>query len=228
MFKNVHKVTITDWFASAEITARMLRTLDRIGPGGVIIADLYRRDYYATHSRTLDPASQTSFIVYGYYDLVHDLEMHTEECGGGDVDRGWEELVPAVDCTVWERLDDEVEDIAATGFVVTRMRQTMHKLGFDLTAGPFYYGRYARRGDYTSPVTRMVRDRYAYRTDPAITVTVKSPADEKTGALSSITISDNGSHVTGWPTRMRNQFATGPNAHRTRDAVEAYLRRTRP
>jgi hypothetical protein len=222
VFKDVPNVTIADWFASAEITSRMLRTLDRIGPGGVIIADLYRRDYYATHSRTLDPASQTHFIVFGYHELVFNLDLYADGYG----DRAWEELVPAVDCTVWDCLDQTVEDITATGFVVTRMRQHMQRYGFDLTAAPRYYHRFASDD---SPLTPMrVGDLYTDRANPNITVTVKSPTDEKTGALSSITIRDNGSHVTGWPTRMHNQFRTGPNAHQVREAIKAYLRRTRP
>ncbi|MEU5858746.1 hypothetical protein ABZ799_25780 [Nocardiopsis dassonvillei] len=216
-------MTIADWFASAEITTRMLRTLGRIGPGGVIIADLYRRDYYATHSRTLDPGSQTSFIVYGYHDLAADMAEYTEEYG----DRVWEELVPAVDCAVWECMDELIEGVTGTGFVVTRMRQTMQRYGFDLTCSPYYYDRRAHPDDHASPATQMVRDRYAYRADPAITVTVKSPTDEKARELSLITISDGDRHVTGWPTSMRTQFRTGPNAHRVREAIEAYLRRTR-
>ncbi|MFD6949827.1 hypothetical protein A6A08_21170 [Nocardiopsis sp. TSRI0078] len=223
MFENVPNVTVSDWFASAEITSRMLRTLNNIGPGGVIIADLYRRDYYATHSRTLNHASQTSFIVYGYHDLAADMAEYTEEYGN----RAWEELVPAVDCTVWECLDEMAEDLAGPRWVLTRMRQTMHELGFDLTSAPYYYDRYASPGDCASPTTRMVRDRYACRAHPALTVTVKSPVDEKTGALSLIRISDGDRHVTGWPARMRTQFTTGPNAHRVREAIEAYLRRTR-
>jgi hypothetical protein len=224
VFKDVPNVTIADWFVSAEITPRMLRTLDRIGPGGVIIADLYRRDYYTTHSRTLDPGSQTHFIVYGYHDLAADMAEYTEEYG----DRVWEELVPAVDCTAWECMDETLKDVTGTGFVVTRMRQHMQRHGFDLTGAPHYYSRYASPGDYANPTTRMVKDLYTYRADPAITVTVKSPTDEKTGELSLITISDGDRHVTGWPTSMRTQFRTGPNAHRTREAIEAYLRRTRP
>ncbi|WP_435112365.1 hypothetical protein [Nocardiopsis synnemataformans] len=217
-------MTIADWFASAEITPRMLRTLDRIGPGGVIIADLYRRDYYATHSRTLDPASQTFFIVYGYHDLVFDLRVYTREYG----DRAWEELVPAVDCTAWDCMEERVEDVTATGFVVSRMRQHMQRHGFDLTGAPRYYNRYASPGDYANPTTRMVKDLYAYRADPTITVTVKSPADEKTRGLSLITVSDGDRHVSGWPARMRTQFIAAVNTRRVSEAVEAYLRRTRP
>lgn len=224
MFKDVPNVTIADWFVSAEITSRMLRTLDRIGPGGVIIADLYRRDYYATHSRTLDPGSQTSFIVYGYHDLAFDLRVYTREHG----DRAWEELVPDVDCAVWECMDETLKDVTGTGFVVTRMRQAMQRYGFDLTGAPHYHDRYASPGDYASPRTRMVQDFYTDRTNPTITVTVKSPTDEKTRGLSLITISDGDRHVTGWPTSMRTQFRTGPNVHRTREAIKAHLRRTRP
>lgn len=223
MFASVPDVTVSDCFASAEITARKLRTLGNIGPGGVIVANLYRRDYHATHARTLNLTDQTSFIVYGYHDLVCDLDAYTREYGN----RAWEELVPAVDCTVWECLDERVEDITDTGFVVTRMRQHMHKLGFDLTGAPYYYDRYADPGDYSGPTTRMVRDHYAYRAAPDITVTVKSPTDEKTGGLSLITISDGDRHVTGWPKALRNQFIAGSNAHRAREAVQAHLRRTR-
>ncbi|WP_159944931.1 hypothetical protein [Nocardiopsis sp. FR6] len=224
MFENVPDVTVSDWFACAEITSRMLRTLGRIGPGGVIIADLYQRDYYATHARTLDPTGQTHFIVYGYHDLVSDLDWYTRQYG----ERAWEELVPAVDCTAWDCMTDRVEDITGTGFVVTRMRHHMRRYEFDLSGAPHYYDRRASRGKDTHPATRMVRDDYADRAHPHITVTVKSPADEKTRALSLITISDRDRHVTGWPARMRNQFGASANAHRVRKTVEAYLRRTRP
>ncbi|MEE2038923.1 hypothetical protein Q8791_17025 [Nocardiopsis sp. CT-R113] len=223
MFENVPAVTVSDWFASAEITPRMLRTLNNIGPGGVIIADLDRRDYYATHSRSLDPGSQMHFIVYGYHDLVIDLDVYTCQYGG----RAWEELVPAVDCTAWECMDERAENITGTGFVATRMRQHMQRHGFDLTSTPHFYYRYASPGDYAGPMRAMVRDRYADRTNPAITVTVKSPVDEKSGGLSLITISDGDRHVTGWPARMRNQFIAAVNARRAREAVEADLRRTR-
>lgn len=223
MFENRPNVTVSDWFTSAEITTRMLRTLDRIGPGGVIIANPYRRDYYATHARTLNLTDQTLFTVYGYHDLAADMAEYTDEYA----DRVWEELVPAVDCTAWECMDQRVEDITGTGFVVTRMRQHMQVHGFDLTSAPYYYDRHASPGGYANSTTRMVRDHYADRTHPAITVTVKSPADEKTGGLSLITVSDDDRHVTGWPKALRNQFIAGSNARRVREAVDAYLRRTR-
>ncbi|MEV2279460.1 hypothetical protein AB0I72_28170 [Nocardiopsis sp. NPDC049922] len=223
MFENVPEVTVADWFSGAEITSRMLRTLGRIGPGGVIIADLYERGYYVTHARTLDPASHTHFIVYGHHDLVFGLENYTLEYE----DRAWEELVDAVDESTWDTMTEAVEDVVKTGPVVTRMRQHMQALGFDLTAAPYYYDRYADPGIYKQPTTRMVADRYADRTDPTITVTVKMPLDETTGALSLITITDQGSHVRGWPKALRNQFVAGAQARRVRAEADAHLRRTR-
>ncbi|MCY9787098.1 hypothetical protein KIK06_24750 [Nocardiopsis sp. EMB25] len=215
-------MTIADWFAGAQITGRMLRTLDRIGPGGVIIADLYERDYYVTHARTLDPAQQTSFIVFGYHDLVVNLAHYTAEYA----DRGWQKLVDAVDESTWDTMTERLEDLAGTGFVVTRMREHMQRYGFDLTAVPHYYHRYADPGIYQRPTTRMVVDRYVDRANPTVTVTVKMPLQEATGGLSLIKVTDQGRHVTGWPKALRNQFTASSHAHRVRAEVDAHLRRT--
>ncbi|MEV2279466.1 hypothetical protein AB0I72_28200 [Nocardiopsis sp. NPDC049922] len=223
MFENVPEVTIADWFTGAEITSRMLRTLDRIGPGGVIIADLYERDYYVTHARTLAPATQTSFIVFGYHDLVVNLAEYTAAYG----QHGWQRLVDAVDESTRDTMTERLENLAKIGFVVTRMRQHMQARGFDLTSAPHYYHRYADPGIYTQPTTRMVADRYADRANPAITVTVKMPLQEATGALSLIKVNDDGRHVRGWPKALRNQFVAGAHARRVRAEVDTHLRRTR-
>lgn len=217
-------VTISDWFGNARITSGMLRALQRIGPGGVIIADPYRRDFRATHARTLDPdQSRDRFIVFGHHDLVTNLRGFQEDHG----DRAWEELVPAVDATAWESLDDQAGNNAATGHVVTRMRQLPQAYQLDLNAVPYYQDKRLRPGGPTA-TRRTVTDRYAYRPAPHITVTVTSPTDEKTGAFSLITITDQGRHVSGWPTRMRNQFTAARHAHRVSETIQAYLRRTRP
>jgi hypothetical protein len=214
-------VSASDWFASAEITSRMLRTLGRIGPGGVIITDLYERDYYVTHSRALNPASGAHCIVYGYHDLVRDLANYTEAWG----DRAWEELVPAVDCSTWDCLDQWAEDIAATGFVVPRLRHRLHCCGFDLSSSPHYYDRYGVPGDHASTRTRVLSETYADRSNPTIALTTKVPIGEAAGSLSLIRISDDGCHVTGWPARLSSQFLATHHARRAREAVDAYLRR---
>ncbi|MFY7070235.1 hypothetical protein ACOQFV_30630 [Nocardiopsis changdeensis] len=224
MYDKAPEVAISDWFTHARITSGMLRTLDRIGPGGVIIADLYRRDFRATHARTLDPGRMhTYLIVYGHHDLTHDLPAFRRDYG----DRFWEELVAAVDCTAFDCMDDQLDDIAATGLVVTRMRQHMHKLGFDLTSVPRYRDHNAAEAGGAVFIRRVVTDRYAYRAAPHITVTVKSPVDERTGGMALVKISDSDRHVTGWPALMRTQFSSGPCAHRVHRAVQAHLARTR-
>ncbi|MFL1375756.1 hypothetical protein [Nocardiopsis protaetiae] len=216
-------MTISDWFTHARITSGMLRTLDRIGPGGVIVADLYRRDYRATHSQAIAPdQGRTQFIVYGHHDLTHDLRAFRWDYGH----RAWEELVAAVDCTAIDCMDDQLDDITATGYVVTRMRQHLRRYHLDLTAVPRYRDKRLRPGSPTA-TRRTVTDRYAYRAAPSITVTVTSPVDEKTGAYSLITISDRGRHVTGWPARMANQFTAARHAHRVNEAIQAHLARTR-
>lgn len=221
MFDYAPKVADYDWLEDAEITPRMLRTLKRIGPGGVITADLFRGDYYPTHARTLNLTSHIPLIVYGYHDLAGDLDEYSPEYGG----RAWQELAAAVDCTAYECLDTRVRAMAATGLVVTRTRQHLQKLGFDLTSAPFYYDRYATPGDDTAPATPMVQDCYADRSNPTITVTVKSPLQEQIGGLSLTTVSDHGRHVTGWPKALRNQFIASANVRRVSGAVDAYLHR---
>ena len=221
MFDYAPKVADYDWLEDAEITPRMLCTLKRIGPGGVIVADLFRGDYYVTHARTLNLASHIPLIVYGHQDLAGDLAECVPEYGG----RAWQVLAAAVDCTAYECLDTRVRAMAATGLVVTRTRQHLQKLGFDLTSAPFYYDRYATPSDGTAPVTSMVQDCYADRSNPTITVTVKSPLQEQTGGLSLTTVSDHGRHVTGWPKALRNQFIASANVRRVGGAVDAYLHR---
>ncbi|WP_436888486.1 hypothetical protein [Nocardiopsis dassonvillei] len=216
-------MTISDWFTHACITSGMLRALDRIGPGGVIIADLFRQDYRVTHAQAIAPdQNRTHFIVYGHHDLRHDLRAFRRDHGH----RFWEELVAAVDCTAWDCMDDQVENIAATGYVVTRMRQHMRRYDLDLTAVPRYRDKRLRPGGPTA-TRRTVTDRYAYRRAPHITVTVTSPVDETTGAFSLITISDQGRHVTGWLARMGNQVTAALHAHRVSEAIQAHLRRSR-
>ncbi|MDE3721454.1 hypothetical protein PWG71_08635 [Nocardiopsis sp. N85] len=215
-------MTISDWFTDACITSGMLRALRRIGPGGVIIADLFRHDYRVIHAQAIAPdQGRTQFIVYGHHDLTHDLRAFRRDYGH----RFWEELVAAVDCTAFDCMDDQLNDITATGYVVTRMRQHLRRYDLDLTAVPRYRDKRLRPGGLVA-TRRTVTDRYAYRPAPSITVTVTSPVDEKTGALSLITIADRGRHVTGWPTRMGNQFTAAHQAHRVSEAIQAYLRRT--
>ncbi|WP_306369667.1 hypothetical protein [Nocardiopsis sp. CC223A] len=214
---------ISRWFAHARITSGMLRALDRIGPGGVIIADPYRQDYRVTHARTLNPdQKREQFIVFGYQDLVTSLPGFQQDYG----QRAWKELVAAVDCTALDCMDARVADLTATGFVTTRMRQHLRRYDLDLTAAPYYYDKHLRPG---GPVAtrRTVRDEYAYRAAPHITVSVTSPVDEKTGAFSLIRIFDGDRHVTGWPTRMSNQFIAAHQAYRVREAIQAHLARNR-
>ncbi|MFY7064713.1 hypothetical protein ACOQFV_02510 [Nocardiopsis changdeensis] len=223
MYDEEPDVTISDWFTHARITSGMLRALDRIGPGGVIIADLFRQDYRVTHAQTLAPdQNRTHFIVYGHHDLTWDLRAFRWDYG----ERAWEELVAAVDCTAIDCMDDQLDNIAATGYVVTRMRHHLRRYDLDLTAVPHYRDKRLRPGGPTA-TRRTVTDRYAYRAAPSITVTVTSPVDETTGALSLIRITDRGRHVSGWPARMRNQFTAAHHAHRVSEAIQAYLRRTR-
>ena len=223
MYEKGLDVTISDWFTHARITSGMLRALQRIGPGGVIVADLYRRDYRVTHAQAIAPdQGRTQFIVYGHHDLTHDLPLFRQDYGA----RAWEELVAAVDCTAFDCMDDQLDDITATGYVVTRMRQHLRRYHLDLTAVPYYQDKPLCPGS-PSATRRTVTDRYAYRGAPHITVTVTSPVDEKTGAFSLITIADQGQHVTGWPARMGNQFTAAHHAHQVSEAIQAHLRRTR-
>lgn len=219
MFGYARTVTDDGWLEYAEVTPRMLHTLQRIGPGGVIIADPDRCDYYATHARTLDHANFVPLIVYGYHDLVNDLIEYAEYGV-----RVWQVLADAVDCTAYECLEKRLQSMADTGFVVTRTRQHMQKLGFDLTSAPDYYPRCAKPGALARPSTAMVRDRYSDWINPSITVTVTSPLREQVGDLSLIKISDDGRHVTGWPKALRNQFIAAANTRRVREAVDAHLR----
>lgn len=222
MYDKAPEVTISGWFDNARITSGMLRTLDRIGPGGVIVTDPYRQDYRVTHARTLHPDQKRDrFIVFGHHDLVTSLPAFTE----GHGDQAWKELVAAVDCTVWDNLDQQASDIATTGLVVTRMRQHMHKLGFDLTSVPRYRDHTALSAGRAVFIRRVVTDRYAYRAAPHITVTFKSPVDARTGGMSLVKIFDGDRHVTGWPALMRTQFSSGPYAHRAHRAVQAHLAR---
>jgi hypothetical protein len=210
---NATAPVISDWFMSAEITGRMLRTLDRIGPGGLIVADLLEREYRVIHARTLSPAAHTRFIVFGYDDLAHTLPAFTWD--DGEVDQ--EGLVAAVDCTVWDGLDQRVEDIAHTSHVITRLREHMQARGFDLNGAPEYRDVAGRR---------TVTDFYAHRAHPRITVNVKVPSADTRAGYAVMRVYDGNRHVTGWPCEVPNQFEAARVAERVRTEVDAYLRRT--
>ncbi|RKS04963.1 hypothetical protein DFP74_0543 [Nocardiopsis sp. Huas11] len=206
---------VSDWFMSREITGRMLRTLDRIGPGGLIVADLLEREFRVIHARTLTPATHTRFIVFGYDDLAHTLPAFTS--GDGELDQ--EGLVAAVDCTVWEGMDQRVEDIAHTSHVITCLREHMQRHGFDLNGAPEYHDVAGRR---------TVTDFYAHRTHPHLAVNIKAPSTDTRAGYSVVRLYDHNRHVTGWPCRIPNQFEGARVAHRVRTDADAYLRRTRP
>ncbi|MCY9785168.1 hypothetical protein KIK06_14885 [Nocardiopsis sp. EMB25] len=203
-----------DWFAYTQVTDRMVRTLEKIGPGGVIIADALDREFRTVHSRRVDPADRTRFIVYGHGDLVRELPLFTEEFA----DQAWEYLVPAIDETSRDCLDEWLHQAAYIHRTAVRLRQEMNARGFDLN-GRTRYSTVAQRRAFT--------DHYADRAHPRLTVTVKVPYAHPRGALSLVRVYDQGHHATGWPRHISNPLMTEPAAHQVREAVDTYQRRTR-
>ena len=210
------------YFDHSEVTSRMLRTLGNIGRGGMIIADFYRCEFRATHTRTLNHADHFHLPVFGHGDLIRHLDFLEEEYGT------WGEFVAAVDCTAYEGMAERIDDRTATPFAVIRMRQHLQKLGFDMTTAPSCHRRHLDPSDYRDPSVLEVRESYIDRAYPHLEVTLKHPLPEKSErpGFSVIKIADHGRHVSGWPKPILNQFVAGMQAHLIRERVDAHLART--
>ena len=209
--------SIADYFDHAEVTPRMVRTLARIGPGGMIIADFRRREFRATHTRTLDPGDELAMPVFGHGDLVTDPDLPKDQYGS------WEAFAAAVDCTAYDCMTERIADREVTPYAVIRMRQRLQELGFDMNTAPLYHRRYLTPGGLS---VLEVRETYIDRAHPHLTLDLKHPLTQIT-RFSLITIGDRGRHVTGWPTKIPDQFVANMQAYEIRTRVNAYLARTR-
>lgn len=205
--------SLLDYLDGIDIAPAMVRALKRIGPGGVIVADLeLQRRFRVTHSRTINLEKTLDLIVYGYGDLVHDLSHYKYEYGAA----AWDVLVVAVECTAHDCIDEWALHESNSHSVVPRLRAAMQHNGFDLNGRPCYHLVAGRR---------IVTETFVCRTAPHITVTVKVPSLNPHATRSLVRVYDNGLHATGWPCLIPNTLTADLTAARVRDRVNAYLAR---
>lgn len=202
-------------FAYADITARMVRTLDRIGPGGVIIADLAWGEFRVRHARRVLPTTSHHLVVYGHGELVEDLTTFTDTYGT----QAWGYLAAVIDDNVRTDLAKWLSEAERTHHVAGSLRECLARWGFD---------RDARTEYSTVNGRRMFTDTYVDRTYPHLAVTLKVPADHPGKALSLIRVYDHGRHATGWPQHIPNERCANTIAAHVREGVNTYLARTRP
>ncbi|MCY9785169.1 hypothetical protein KIK06_14890 [Nocardiopsis sp. EMB25] len=130
MIAGITTDTAGEWFAHARITERLLKKLLAKGRQAVIVADVPRRRYRVVNSRSLDLTSQSTFIVYGYADLVADL---TKPEGFT-----WQDVAHNVDHAVLDMMDDWLADTVRVNPVVIQMRQAMRAQGFEINGRSWF------------------------------------------------------------------------------------------
>ena len=177
--------TMRERFDEEEVTVDMLQELDRTGPGGLIIANLYQPSYRVTHARHLSTDAPGLMPIYGHGDLIHDLD-----CYGSD----WEELADAATDTTWDQIDYWATFSMRLNPLVRALRRDMALHRLDLNRRPVC--------SYTLDRARRVDDTYVLRADPRITFTACCVQRYPDSLLVSLDMHDQGHFVTTWTQRV--------------------------
>ncbi|MEV2279459.1 hypothetical protein AB0I72_28165 [Nocardiopsis sp. NPDC049922] len=205
--------TMGEKFARQRLTDHLLQALARTGPGGLITANPDESEYRLTHHRWLDTTSRET-IVYGYGDLIHDLDWALLL----PPERAWDALVATADhiahaCLEWDPWEPTHPRPRTH---LGRLRREMLTHGFVLLRRPVYIDRTDGEDVY------RLQDTYLDTVCPNVAVTVSTPyPDTAAEDASTLTwFTDQGAFVTSWRTPDR-ELCRLPGA--IRDRVTAHL-----
>ncbi|MEU1901488.1 hypothetical protein ABZ512_24160 [Nocardiopsis dassonvillei] len=181
--------------ADQHLTDKLLQALAHTGPGGLITFSTYSGGYHLIGAEWL-LATDRETIVYGYGDLLHDLEWACMLPSG----RAWPAVVAAADhiahaCLEWEPWEPaRPRRRTALDWLRTGMRRN----GFALLRRPLY----TDTGEL-----RRLDDTYLDTVHPDVTVTVATPypdaAEEESATFTWFT--HQGRFITSWHTSARDQ-----------------------